>query len=237
MICARRAACTARGVLIAALALAAGAPAASGQEAGSVSGTVEVLRKRFLGGPRPLDDRSGVIVYLSGFRDPPPDRVAELDQRNESFSPRLLPIVAGQKVLFPNRDPIYHNVFSVSPVQSFDLGQYKASDLPREVAFDRPGLVPVFCNIHPHMIAYVVVLENRAYAVTDEDGRFALEGVPPGDHVLHAWTPGAQRVSRPVEIRPGEEIAIQLELLRGGIPPHKRKDGSDYPPPGSEVER
>ena len=71
---------------------------------------------------------------------------------------------------FPNRDRLYHNVFSVSPTLSFDLGQYKSSDPPRTQVFEKAGLVPVYCNIHPQMISYVVVLENRAFAVTGEDG-------------------------------------------------------------------
>ena len=88
----------------------------------------------------------------------------------------MLPIVAGQSVTFPNRDRFYHNVFSVSPVEPFDLGQYKSSDPPRTQVFAKAGLVPVYCNIHPQMISYVVVLENPAFAVTSEDGTFEVRG-------------------------------------------------------------
>jgi plastocyanin len=178
-----------------------------------------------------------VVVYLTGFTRPAPADPAQLVQRGERFRPRILPIVAGQTVSFPNRDRIYHNVFSVSPLHPFDLGQYRGSDPARSVEFEHPGLVPVYCNIHPRMIAYVVVLENDAFAVSDAAGRFRIAGVPPGRHALHAWTPGAERVSRELELRPGEVARLSLELVAGRIPPHKRKDGSDYPRPGFEAER
>jgi hypothetical protein len=82
-----------------------------------------------------------------------------------------------------------------------------------------------------------VVLENDAFAVSDAGGGFAIERAPPGRHALHAWTPGAERRSCEVEVRPGAATEIDLELEVGRIPPHRRKDGSDYPRPGYEAER
>jgi plastocyanin len=197
---------------------------------GAVRGQVVLLRKPLLGGLKPSDDASGVLVYVTGFTSGAPRELALLHQREEQFEPRLLPVVSGQRVSFPNHDDIYHNVFSVSPVQPFDLGQYKASDPPKEVAFERAGLVPVFCNIHPQMLSYVVVLENAAFATTAPDGSFAIEGVPPGEHVVNAWVPGAQRASQPVRIEAGGAAEVRLELRQTEkIGPHKRKDGSDYP--------
>jgi hypothetical protein len=140
-------------------------------------------------------------------------------------------------VTFPNRDPIYHNVFSVSPVHSFDLGQYRWSDLPRSERFDTPGLVPVFCNIHPSMIAFVAVLENDAFATSGADGRFRIERVPPGERVVQAFLPGAERVSQTLAVEAGRVYELAFTLVEARIPPHKRKDGSDYPRPGSEIER
>jgi len=185
--------------------------------------------ERGLFGLHEADDRSGVLVYLTGFREPAPDGVALLSQRDETFHPQLLPIVAGQRVAFPNEDPIYHNVFSVSAVQAFDLGQYKAGEAPRSQVFARPGLVPVFCNIHPKMLSYVVVLENGAFARTDAAGAFEIRA-PAGRVTLNAWIPGAERVSRELELREGERARVELELRRTErTPKHKRKDGSDYP--------
>jgi plastocyanin len=219
------------------LALARPAAGQAGDGAGSVHGSITLVRKGILGRAAPASDRGGVVVYLTGFARPAQRAQAFLEQEDETFHPRILPIVRGQEVVFPNRDPIYHNVFSVSPVHSFDLGQYKSTDTPREQVFDAPGLVPVYCNIHPRMIAYVVVLENDAFALTDADGRFAIENAPTGRHSLHAWTPGAERVSWEVDVQPGAATELELELAVGRIPPHRRKDGSGYPRPGYEAER
>jgi plastocyanin len=181
------------------------------------------------------DDRSGVVVYLTGFVQPGQPEPATLGQRDERFEPKLLPIVAGQSVVFPNFDRLYHNVFSVSPVKKFDLGQYRSTDPPRSVVFESPGLVPVYCNIHPHMISYVVVLENPAYAVTGADGRFEIAGAPPGPVTINAWMPGATRVSQDLTLA-GESVnEVELELVASErIAPHPRKDGSAYPRPGTE---
>jgi plastocyanin len=226
------------GAIGIALIAAAIAASASGEPAGgSVQGSVQLLRRSLLGGLAPSDDASGAVVYVTGFTQPAPRETARLNQRHEQFDPRVLPIVRGQSVAFPNQDRIYHNVFSVSPLASFDLGQYKSSDAPRNVEFERPGLVPVYCNIHPQMLSYVVVLENDAYAVTGRDGRFAIDAIPPGDFELHAWAPGAQRASRPLHIEPGSRVEVELSLEQTErIAPHKRKDGSDYPKPGYEEE-
>jgi len=98
---------------------------------GRITGQVTVLEKKLMGGMKEKDDMSGVVVYLTGFQSEPPKEVHDLIQEDKTFHPMLLPIVAGQTVTFPNHDDIYHNVFSVSPVKSFDLGQYKSTDPPR----------------------------------------------------------------------------------------------------------
>src|SRR5262252_403555 len=121
------------------LALApAGSARAAERGSGVVKGSVKVLKKGFFGRVGESDDRSGVLLYVTGYDEPAPSDVAQLVQQNERFAPRILPIVAGQVVSFPNRDRLYHNVFSVSPTLSFDLGQYKSSDAPRTQTFDKP---------------------------------------------------------------------------------------------------
>jgi plastocyanin len=224
----------ARLALALAAALLVPGTAATAADSG-VRGSVVVKERSLLTGLRERSDRSGAVVYLTGFTDQAPAEPAILGQRDERFEPKLLPIVAGQTVRFPNFDRLYHNVFSVSPVKAFDLGQYRSSDPPREVSFESPGLVPVFCNIHPHMISYVVVLENSAFATTDAQGRFEIAGVPAGSYTLNAWIPGAQRVSQELVLAPGAVSEVALELLANEkIAPHKRKDGSNYPRPGTE---
>jgi len=218
------------------LALAPAGPARAAESgSGVVRGSVKVLKKGFFGRISESDDKSGVLLYVTGYEEPAPSEVAQLAQQNERFTPRILPIVAGQTVSFPNRDRLYHNVFSVAPAMSFDLGQYKSTDPPRTQTFDKPGLVPVYCNIHPQMISYVVVLENRAFMLTGEDGAFELRGVRAGRWALNAWMPGAQRVTREVVIHASGEAAVELTLEQTqAIAPHLRKDGTPYPTPSYE---
>ena len=109
-----------------------------------------------------------------------------MDQRNESFVPHLLAIVAGTTVDFPNNDETYHNVFSLSRAKSFDLGRYAAGK-SRPVRFDRPGIVRVFCDIHSHMSAFILVFAHRYFAETDDDGRYRLDNVPPGTYTVAVW--------------------------------------------------
>jgi plastocyanin len=225
-----------RSALFFAAALLTTASFARAQEQGVlVRGSVHVKERSLFSGVREREDRSGAVVYLTGFAQPGQSEPATLGQRNERFEPKLLPIVAGQTVVFPNFDRLYHNVFSVSPVKPFDLGQYRSTDPPRSVVFETPGLVPVYCNIHPHMISYLVVLENRAYAVTGADGRFEIEGAPAGPVTVNAWIPGAARVSQQLTLAEGSQNEVVLELVATEkIDSHTRKDGSPYPRPGTE---
>lgn len=195
-----------------------------------VTGEVIVTKRNFFGNVVKRDDRSGVLIYVTGFTSKPSEEVVKLNQKNKTFTPKLLPVIVGQKVSFPNQDNIYHNVFSVSPVQSFDLGQYKKGDSPAHITFDKPGLVPVYCNIHPNMIAYVAVLENHAYAITDTNGRFTLNDLPKGTFKIHAWTEGAQPVEQVLVIgdKPPAPITLKVSQTQR-LKSHKRKDNTAYP--------
>jgi hemoglobin len=115
----------------------------------------------------------------------PKNRVVE--QRNKTFAPHLLAVPVGSTVAFPNFDTIYHNVFSLSQPQRFDLGLYKAGDM-REVVFDKPGIVRLGCNIHTNMAAYVVVVDAPHYAVADAEGKFAFKSLGPGKYKVRAWS-------------------------------------------------
>ena len=125
-----------------------------------------------------------------------------LDQRNQTFVPWVLAIPVGTTVDFPNSDSTFHNVFSLSKARRFDLGRYPKG-ATRSVRFDRPGVVRVFCEIHSHMNAYVLVFAHRYFATTDEAGRYRIANVPPGDYRLVLWHDGREREARPVHVARG----------------------------------
>lgn len=146
------------------------------------------------------------VVYLESaparaFPDPEPQR-ATMDQRNETFVPHVLAITVGTTVDFPNSDNTYHNVFSLRGPRQFDLGRY-AAGRSKSIRFDRPGIVRVFCEIHSHMSAFILVFNHRYFAVTSADGRYQIGRVPPGRYTLVAWNEGAIRESRAVVIPDG----------------------------------
>ncbi len=115
-----------------------------------------------------------------------------MDQRNETFLPHVLAIDAGTVVDFPNNDTTYHNVFSLSKTRKFDLGRY-ARGKSKSIRFERPGIVRVFCDIHSHMSAFVLVFSHPYYAKAEADGRYRIDNVPPGTYTVSAWHEGETR--------------------------------------------
>lgn len=155
------------------------------------------------------------VVYLesapsAAFADEEPQR-ATLDQRNETFVPHVLAITVGTTVDFPNSDNTYHNVFSISKTKRFDLGHY-AAGRSKSVRFDRPGIVRVFCEIHSHMSAFILVFSHRYFAVTGPEGRYQIGRVPPGRYTLSAWNEGEVRESRPVAV-PDEGSVVEADFV------------------------
>jgi plastocyanin len=154
------------------------------------------------------------VVYLESapalaFPDPEPQR-ATMDQRNETFIPHVLAITVGTTVDFPNSDNTYHNVFSLRGPRPFDLGRY-AAGRSKSIRFDRPGIVRVFCEIHSHMSAFILVFNHRYFAVTSADGRYQIGRVPPGRYTLVAWNEGAIRETRAVVI-PEDGGAVEADF-------------------------
>jgi plastocyanin len=164
----------------------------------------------------PVDRRS--VVYLDpapraafDARDEPRRR---MDQKNETFVPHVLPITAGTTVDFPNSDHTYHNVFSLSKTKSFDLGRY-AVGRSKAIRFDRPGIVRVFCDIHSHMSAFILVFAHRYFAMTDEEGLYRIESVPPGTYTVMTWNESAPLDSARVVIpEAGGEVEHNVALGR-----------------------
>lgn len=166
------------------------------------------------GRPAPAvpDVRRGLVYFeeapLRAFDDTEPGH-AVMDQHNETFSPRLVAVTTGSVVDFPNSDRTYHNVFSLSRAKRFDLGRYAAGK-SKSVRFDRPGIVRVFCDIHSHMSAYVVVFNHPFFKVTDAEGRYRIDNVPPGTYTVVGWYEGEARVRRPVTIAAGATVDLDL---------------------------
>jgi plastocyanin len=165
-------------------------------------------------------DRRQSVVYLEtapkGAFEEREGARARMDQRNEAFVPHLLAIMAGTTVDFPNNDHTYHNVFSLSKVHPFDLGRY-ASGQSKSVRFDRPGIVRVFCDIHSHMSAFILVFSHRFFAVTGEGGRYRIDDVPPGTYTVMVWNELADQVSRTVTVPPdGSTVPLDFVVGREG---------------------
>ena len=165
--------------------------------------------------PRDMPDLRRSVVYLESapslaFPDSEPQR-ATMDQRNETFVPHVLAIDVGTRVDFPNNDQTFHNVFSLSKPRRFDLGRYGRNQ-SKTIRFDKPGVVRVFCDIHSHMNAFVVVFNHPYHALTDDDGRYRIDNIPAGTYGVTAWHEGSARDMRSVTIPPGGGV-IDLDLL------------------------
>lgn len=219
-----------------ALVLILGATAAAGVDARGAPGQGGTIRGRVvlqepppvptprpnpgaLGMPREPEptNRRRSVVYLEtaprGAFDAREDPRARMDQRKEAFVPHVLAIVAGTTVDFPNNDVTFHNVFSLSKARTFDLGRYPAGR-SRSVRFDRPGIVRVFCDIHSHMTAFILVFAHRHFAVTDAEGGYRLPNVPPGTYTVVAWNEATPPQSRTIEVPAGGDLTVDFTLGR-----------------------
>ncbi|MBI2833306.1 MAG: hypothetical protein HYX76_02645 [Acidobacteria bacterium] len=199
-------------------------PAARGTIRGRVDlGRVPVAAERRpnvadLGMPeaRGAPERRPSVVYLEIAPRPAfeerEEAHARMDQRRESFVPHVLAIAAGTTVDFPNNDHTYHNVFSLSKARPFDLGRYGAGR-SKAVRFDRPGIVRVFCEIHSHMSAFVLVFGHRFFSVTDPEGRYAIDNVPPGTYTVKVWNEALAAEPRQVSLlEDGGDVELNFSL-------------------------
>ena len=183
-----------------------------------------------------LTAAAGSDVHLEA---PPPlsgGPGARLTQRNKSFEPHLLVIPVGSMVEFPNRDPFFHNVFSLFEGKRFDLGLYEAGT-SRSIRFDRPGVSYIFCNIHPEMSAVVITMGTPLYARAGSDGSLSILDVPYGRYTLHFWSQGMPPESHATtrEITVAETTAsfgvVRVTPASGQMQTHKNKYGRDYDQP------
>jgi plastocyanin len=138
-----------------------------------------------------------------------PDRRPVLNQSGLQFHPLVLPILVGSTVDFPNRDNLFHNVFSYSHGKEFDLGRYPKDD-SRSVTFETPGIVRVYCDIHSHMHATILVLEHPYFTMPDDEGNYVLARVPEGRHTIVLWYDRDVAERRTVNVRAGESITLDF---------------------------
>ena len=183
-------------------------------------------------------DGSGAVVWLTstiGGAPVRPGPVVRLVQKNKKFTPHVLAITQGSTIEFPNQDPFFHDAFSIYHGKPFDLGLYESGAV-RRVAFSRPGISYIFCNIHPEMSSVVVVLQTRLFAVSSPDGNFEIPHVPPGKYKLDLWYEFASdaelaSVAREVEIFPDESsLGIITVHASNVLKQHLNKYGEPYTP-------
>ena len=152
------------------------------------------------------------VIFVDQMRTGPSAGRRLMDQRNRTFIPHVMAIQLGTRVEFPNHDTVFHNVFSYREGKRFDLGLYPVGTM-RVVNFDQPGLVRIFCNIHSNMSAFIWVLENPYFAVTDRSGRFRIADVPAGERVVRIWHEGLG--TRRLSVSVPREGAVPLEIALG----------------------
>lgn len=203
--------------------LLAAAPAGAAVLEGQVALVVD-------GKPLRAEEAAEAVVYFRPTATPrlkPPAKPFEMRTWRKRFEPRILPVVAGSKVSFPNQDPILHNAFSTSKGNPFDVGLYGAGE-EHTVEFPRPGYVRVYCNVHHSMVGHILVLDTPHFTRPGSDGRFRLADLPTGQGDLVVWHDRATPWQSRVEAGKQEPLDVRLELKLKRIPPHMNKFGKPY---------
>ena len=196
---------------------------------GAVSGQVSLMERE----GEKSEDLADVVVWLepsgtSRVRILP--TLATVQLQGRQFSPRVRAVTEGSRIEFPNQDSFSHNVFSKAPDGAFDTGVFPRGRT-KDQTFKESGVFPVYCNIHPRMTGYIVVLRTPYYAQAGDDGRFSLTGVPAGAYTLHVWHDRvAQEMVRPVVVKESGFAAglVQLDARGYRYVQHKNKFGQDY---------
>ena len=190
-----------------------------------VSGKVTIAEA----GGKEATDVGNAVVYLEGHgpRAAPARIEMALDRR--TFAPHVVVVPVGSTVVFPNHDPFNHNVFSLSDPNDFDLGLYGRGE-SGEHRFRHAGLVRVYCNIHPQMSGFIVVVDNAYFAQPGADGAYTIANVAPGTYTLHVWHERAPMVSQQITVPAGglsgKDVTLDASANRAVA--HKNKYGQDY---------
>jgi plastocyanin len=150
-----------------------------------------------------------VTLEAAGLKAPPIAEPLKIDQKGFRFLPHVTVVPTGSAVRFLNNDPEPHNVYS--PEGRYNLGTWPTGDT-KDYVFKKPGVYTQLCNIHPDMLAYVVVVETPYYAVTDEAGSYVIRNVPPGKYTLVVWHEKKDGLEREVTVEPGKPLKLDLVL-------------------------
>ena len=185
-------------------------------------------------------DRTEPAAPVSGSPQNPP----QLVQRNKTFEPHVLIVPVGTVVEFPNKDPFFHNIFSLYDGRRFDLGLYEAGT-KRSVRFDRPGISFLFCNIHAEMSAVVVAVDTPYFGLSDRNGNITVRDVPDGQYQINIWYERSspehlKELTRVIRVSDSSRKIGPIEVLENPTftPTHKNKYGLDYiPPPNPDYDR
>jgi plastocyanin len=169
---------------------------------------------------------SDAYVYVEDIVAPATGS-ATMTQEHKQFAPRVLAVQKGMRVEFPNLDAVFHNVFSVTPDNSFDLGSYHQG-ASKSVTMAKPGVVTVYCNMHPQMVEYILVVPSKLYVHVGQDGFYRIPNVPAGHHRVVAWAPNAKPVTLETDIGDMDSATLEFELKPGHAGPHTSKEGMAY---------
>jgi plastocyanin len=166
-------------------------------------------------------------VFVEDVKGPAPGGTVEIKQQDKQFVPRIVAVPAGSRLSFPNLDVVHHNVFSLTPGQTFDLGMSRAGDPVKSKTMNKPGVLEIFCNLHARMSATVLVTPGPLLTRVASDGSFTLENVPVGAHRVSAWAGGQVVKTQALEVGPGGATA-QFELSAPTETAHTNKLGQPY---------
>lgn len=202
-------------------------PASTMSAQGSVNGQVSLKERE----GEQTEDLTDVTVWLEPTA--PVKRlaptVATIQLERRQFTPRVRAVSEGSKIEFPNQDSFSHNVFSKAQNGAFDTGVYPRGRTHDQV-FKEAGVFPIYCNIHPRMTGYVVVLNTPYFAQAGDDGRFHIGSVPAGTYTMHIWHDRAPEVSQKVTVLAAGLPVGRIELDARGyrFVQHKNKFGQEY---------
>jgi plastocyanin len=172
------------------------------EDTGTVRGTVTVTKQK-------TNAHAVVSIEAPGLAFTPPAEPVQIDQKGFRFIPHVTVVVPGTTIRFLNNDPEPHNVYS--PEGRYNLGTWPTGET-RDHVFDKPGIYTQLCNIHPDMLAYVVVLETPHSAVTDAEGKFEVKGVPPGDYLVWAWHEKKDGLEQEITVEAGQVLDLDLVI-------------------------